>query len=81
MPSVLQRQHAGLVEKRRRLNKAIDAICAALKSMESPSSPDWQLFRIIIGEIEIQHDIDWTTKVLQRGSKSQNRAAKRALVP
>lgn len=71
LPSVLRREHAGLVEKRRRLNKAIDAIGAALKSMESSSSPDWQLFRIIIGEIEIQHDMDWTTKYYSEEAKAK----------
>lgn len=71
LPSVLRRQRRVLVEKRNRLDKAIQAISAALHAMEASGRPQWSLFQIIIREIEMQNHSDWTMQYYSDEAKNR----------
>ena len=58
----LRRQVYVLAEKRRQLDTAIHAIRRAERSLESRGEPDYQLFQLIIQEIEMQSDMEWSKK-------------------
>lgn len=58
----LRRQKVVLAEKRRQIDKAIQAITNAQRSFEPNGDQDWQLLRFIIQEIEMQNSMDWTKK-------------------
>lgn len=62
LPETLRTQQRALIEKRRQLDRAIEAIAQAESSMRGPDEPDWQLIRQIIQEIEMQQDTDWAKK-------------------
>lgn len=51
-----------LTEKRRQVDQAIAAINNAQNSFQSKSEPDWNLFRYVIQEIEMQNNMDWSKK-------------------
>ncbi len=51
-----------LAEKRRRLGWAIDAINEAERSLRQSGEPNWDLFKRIVKEIEMQNDTDWSKK-------------------
>lgn len=56
---ILRRQQQVLVEKRSRLDRAIDAIKKAQKSLGVGRKPDWESFKQILKEIKMQNDTDW----------------------
>jgi len=58
----LRRQKTVLAEKRRQLDKAIQAITNAQTSFEPDGEQDWRLLRFIIQEIEMQNSMDWSKK-------------------
>lgn len=58
----LRRQQQVLLEKRSQLDRAIDAIQKARKSLESSRAPDWGFFKQILKEIKMQNDTDWMKK-------------------
>jgi DNA-binding transcriptional MerR regulator len=62
LPQTLRRQQLVLADKRRQLDSAIHAIEAAEQSLQSTPEPDWNLFKKIIREIEMQNDTEWTKK-------------------
>lgn len=58
----LHRQQAVLLEKRRQVDRAIQAISDAQKSVRGRGEPDWKLFQHIVQEIEMQNSMDWSKK-------------------
>ena len=58
----LRRQQKVLAEKRRQIDQAIAAISNAQTSFEATGEPDWNLFRYVIQEIEMQNNMDWSKK-------------------
>jgi DNA-binding transcriptional MerR regulator len=58
----LRRQLHVLIEKRGQLESAIRAIENAEKSLKSKRAPDWEFFKQILKEIEMQNETDWTKK-------------------
>jgi MerR family transcriptional regulator, thiopeptide resistance regulator len=56
----LRRQRHVLSDKRRHLDSAIHAIETAERSLNPEQEPDWNLFKKIIKEIEMQKDNEWT---------------------
>lgn len=62
LSEALRRQKSVLAEKRRQIDKAIQAISNAESSFEPQGEQDWRLLRIIIQEMEMQNSTDWTKK-------------------
>ena len=67
----LAAQRRVLMEKQRRLGLAIDAIRDAEASMNSRGEPDWNVFKNIVKEIEMQNDTDWTRKYYSPEAQSK----------
>jgi transketolase len=51
-----------LAGKRRQLDLAIEAISQAERSVQTGTDPDWDLFKRIVREIEMQDSTDWSKK-------------------
>ncbi|MDR3701303.1 MAG: MerR family transcriptional regulator [Candidatus Sulfopaludibacter sp.] len=62
LPESLRRQRRVLADKRRQLDSAIHAIETAEQSLKPKQEPDWNLFKKIIKEIEMQNDTEWSKK-------------------
>jgi DNA-binding transcriptional MerR regulator len=62
LAETLRRQRFVLADKRRQLDAAIHAIRQAEQSLHSRREPDWELFKRIIREVEMQNDTDWGKK-------------------
>jgi MerR family transcriptional regulator, thiopeptide resistance regulator len=62
LSDALRRQKTVLAEKRRQIDKAIQAITNAESSFEPNGGQDWRLLRFIIQEIEMQNSMDWSKK-------------------
>ncbi len=58
----LRRQQHVLSGKRRQLDLAIEAISLAERSIHAGGEPDWDLFKRIVREIEMQNSTDWSKK-------------------
>lgn len=67
----LRRQQQVLVEKRSQLDKAIQAIGEAERSLRLKREPDWKLFKQILKEIKMQNDTDWTEKYYSEEAKAK----------
>jgi DNA-binding transcriptional MerR regulator len=76
LASVLPRQQNVLAEKRQRLDRTIHAIAAALRAMESCGRPDWDLFKVIIKEVEMQNGTEWTKQYFSEEAKLKVEARK-----
>ena len=80
LSEVLTAQRLTLEEKRRHLDLAIQAINKAEKTVSRGSVPDWESFRKIIGEIQMQNNTEWqkkyyndeAQKALEQGAKNWN---------
>ena len=62
LAETLRRQQNVLADKRRQLDAAIHAIRQAEQSLGSRREPDWELFKRIIREVEMQNDTEWGKK-------------------
>jgi DNA-binding transcriptional MerR regulator len=62
LADTLRRQQIVLADKRRQLDGAIAAIRRAEQSLEAGREPDWELFKRIIKEVEMQNNTDWSKK-------------------
>jgi MerR family transcriptional regulator, thiopeptide resistance regulator len=62
LADTLRSQQRVLADKRRRLGWAIDAINEAERSLERGGEPNWDLFKRIVKEIEMQNDTEWSKK-------------------
>lgn len=60
-----------LAEKRRQLDVAIHAIGEAERSVQSSREPDWDLFKTIVREIEMQSSTEWSKKYYSEGAKAK----------
>ena len=80
LPESLRRQRRVLAEKRRQLDSAIHAIETAEQSLKPKQEPDWNLFKKIIKEIEMQNDTEWSKKYYSAGGAGQSRRAQEAVV-
>jgi DNA-binding transcriptional MerR regulator len=62
LAETLRAQQSVLADKRRALDGAIYAIRQAEQSLGAGSEPDWDLFKRIIKEVEMQNNTDWSKK-------------------
>ena len=62
LAEALRRQQIVLAEKRKQVDRGIQAISNAQKSVRERGAPDWKLFQIIVQEIEMQNSMDWSKK-------------------
>jgi DNA-binding transcriptional MerR regulator len=58
----LRAQQRVLADRRQRLGFAIDAIGEAERALAAGGEPNWDLFKTIVREIEMQNDTDWSKK-------------------
>jgi len=70
LPHVLERQHRILADKRTELDRTLEAIAAARKSLAPGSEPDWTLITHIIRRISMQSDSNWTMKYFSDEAKA-----------
>jgi DNA-binding transcriptional MerR regulator len=66
----LRRQQNVLAEKRQQLDAAIFAIKAAERSLMS-GEPDWELFKRVVKEIEMQNNTEWSKKYYSPEAKAK----------
>jgi MerR family transcriptional regulator, thiopeptide resistance regulator len=71
LPDALRRQQQVLTEKRRQLDVAIHAIARAEQSARSTRGPDWDLFKTIVREIEMQNNTEWSKKYYSDGAQAK----------
>jgi MerR family transcriptional regulator, thiopeptide resistance regulator len=69
LADTLRRQQSVLAEKRRQLDVAIHAIARAEQSIQPGREPDWDLFKTIVREIEMQNNNEWSRKYYNEGAK------------
>lgn len=71
LPGVLERQHIVLADKRRELDRTIDAIRAARAALGEDHEPDWTLITQIIRRVGMQNETDWTAKYFNDEAKAK----------
>ncbi len=71
LAETLRRQQHVLAGKRRQLDLAIHAIGQAERSVQSGRDPDWDLFKTIVREIEMQNSTDWSKKYYSEDAKAR----------
>lgn len=77
----LGRQQVVLAEKRTQLDRAIQAISNAQKSVRGRGAPDWKLFQYIVQEIEMQNSMDWTKKYYSSEARAKVEERKKLWSP
>ena len=78
---VLQKQRRVLWHKRSRLDAAIAAIERAERSLDGTNEPDWKLFTMVVKEIEMHNDNDWTKKYYSETAKMRIEARRALWTP
>jgi DNA-binding transcriptional MerR regulator len=68
---VLQQQQRVLRQKRHRLEAAIGAIERAERSLGCSGEPDWNLFTLVVREIEMENNTDWAKKYYSENAKAK----------
>jgi len=76
LSDTLRRQQQVLAEKRRQLDVAILAIGEAERSARSGREPDWELFKTIVREIEMQNTTEWSKKYYSAEAQGRSRPAR-----
>ncbi|HEY2150391.1 MAG TPA: MerR family transcriptional regulator [Vicinamibacterales bacterium] len=71
LAETLRRQQHVLAGKRRQLDLAIEAISQAERSVQTGTDPDWDLFKRIVKEIEMQNSTDWSKKYYSEDAKAK----------
>jgi DNA-binding transcriptional MerR regulator len=71
LPDTLRRQQQVLTEKRRQLDMGIYAIEQAERSARLRGGPDWDLFKTIVREIEMQNSTEWSKKYYSPEAQSK----------
>jgi hypothetical protein len=79
--ALLQKQRRVLTHKRQRLDAAIAAIGRAERSLDSTNEPDWKVFTLIVKEIEMQNDADWTKTYYSDDAQSKVEARRVVWTP
>ena len=59
---MLRRQRKVLAARHHQIEAAINAIERAERSLDGAREPDWTLFTLVVKEIAMQNDTDWTKK-------------------
>lgn len=67
----LRRQREIILEQRRRLELAVNAIERVEGILASTAEPDWEVFAEIIEVINMQNDMDWTKKYYSEEAKEK----------
>jgi MerR family transcriptional regulator, thiopeptide resistance regulator len=80
LQDTLGKQRHVLGERRRRLDAAIRAIERAEQSLDV-QEPDWELFRRIVKEIEMQNDAEWTKQYYSESARAKVDARKASWSP
>jgi MerR family transcriptional regulator, thiopeptide resistance regulator len=62
LADTLRRQQHVLADKRRHIDMALHAIAAAEQSARAGADPDWNLFRTIVKELDMENNTDWSKK-------------------
>jgi DNA-binding transcriptional MerR regulator len=62
LKDVLRRQRKVLAARQRQIEAAINAIERAERSLDGAREPDWSLFTLVVKEIAMQDEADWTKK-------------------
>jgi DNA-binding transcriptional MerR regulator len=81
LADTLRRQQTVLLEKRRQLEAAIDAIEQAERSVLTSREPDWRLFTTIVREIEMQNNTEWSKKYYSPEAQAKVEARKHLWSP
>jgi MerR family transcriptional regulator, thiopeptide resistance regulator len=81
LAETLRSQQRVLDEKRRRLGWAIDAIREAERSLHEHGEPNWDLFKQIVKEIEMQNDTEWSKKYYTPDAKEKIEERKKLWSP
>ena len=81
LADTLRRQQFVLADKRRQLDAAIHAIRQAERALASRREPDWELFKRIIREVEMQNDTDWGKKYYSPEARAKVDARKAGWSP
>jgi len=68
---ILRKQRRVLWQKRRRLDAAIAAVERAERSLVGTNEPDWKLFTLVVKEIEMHNENDWTRKYYSESAKEK----------
>jgi DNA-binding transcriptional MerR regulator len=71
LAETLRRQQFVLAGKRQQLDLAIRAIGRAEESIQPGRDPDWDLFKTIVKEIEMQNSADWSKKYYSEEAKAK----------
>jgi MerR family transcriptional regulator, thiopeptide resistance regulator len=71
MAEALRRQQRVLAEKRWQLDVAIHAIARAEESLASRSDPEWDMFKDIVREIEMQNNTEWSKQYYSDEAKAK----------
>ena len=71
LAETLRRQQHVLAGKRRQLDLAIQAIGQAERSIQPGREPDWELFKTVVREIEMQNNTDWSKKYYSEEAKAK----------
>ena len=71
LTDTLRRQQTVLAEKRRQLDVAIHAIGQAERSIQPGGEPDWDLFKTIVREIEMQNNNEWSKKYYSEDAQAK----------
>src|ERR1700752_5457132 len=67
----LSQQREIIAQKRQQLDLAIKAIEKASDLLATNDKPDWEAFKRIIEVINMQHNMDWTTKYYSEEAKKK----------
>jgi MerR family transcriptional regulator, thiopeptide resistance regulator len=62
LADTLRRQQHVLADKRRHIDVALHAIATAEESARAGDDPDWNLFRTIVKELDMENNTDWSKK-------------------
>jgi len=70
LADALRRQQQVLAEKRWQIDVAIHVIARAEESLASSGAPEWELFKDIVREIEMQNNTEWSKKYYSDEAKA-----------
>jgi DNA-binding transcriptional MerR regulator len=71
LAETLRFQREALLEKRRQLEMAVDAIAQAERATQSGLQPDWASLRKIIEVMEMQNNMDWVMKYYSEEARAK----------
>lgn len=81
LPSALRRQRSVLAGKQQRITAAVEAIDAALATLESNGHPQWDCIKAIIKEIDMENNGEWAMKYYNEEAKAKVEARRNLWSP